>query len=88
MIARALLKDASIYLFDEATSSLDSYNEKVITDELETMLQGKTLIFCAHRLSSVVNVDKIHVLKEGKVFESGTHADLVGDKDSQYYSMW
>jgi ABC-type bacteriocin/lantibiotic exporter with double-glycine peptidase domain len=67
LIARSLLKDADIFLLDEATSSLDSYNEKVITQELETSLKGKTVIFCAHRLSSIVNVDKIHVLGEGQV---------------------
>jgi len=73
LIARALLKDADIYLLDEATSSLDSYNEKVITEEIERALKGKTVILCAHRLSSIVNVDKIHVLGGGKVVEDGNH---------------
>jgi ABC-type multidrug transport system fused ATPase/permease subunit len=73
------MKDAKIYLMDEATSSLDSYNEKVITDELEELLKGKTVIYCAHRLSSIVNVDKIHVLGDGKLIETGTHAELVNN---------
>ena len=70
MIARALLKkDAKIFLFDEATSSLDAHTERDITDELEDMLAGKTVIYCAHRLSSIVNVDHIFVLADGKVAE-------------------
>lgn len=88
LIARALLKDASIYLFDEATSSLDSYNEKVITEQIEEELRGKTVILCAHRLSSIVGVDKIHVLGGGKVVEQGHHDDLVNDPNSTYYTMW
>jgi ABC-type transport system involved in Fe-S cluster assembly fused permease/ATPase subunit len=63
LIARGLLKEnALIYLFDEATSNLDSYHEKEITSELDQIMKGKTAIFCAHRLSSIINVDKIHVL--------------------------
>ena len=70
MIARGLLKkDAQIFLFDEATSSLDAYTEKQITAELDKLMKGKTVIYCAHRLSSIINVDQIHVLKNGKVVE-------------------
>lgn len=70
MIARGLLKkDAKIFLFDEATSSLDAYTEKQITAELDKLMKGKTVIYCAHRLSSIINVDQIHVLKNGKVVE-------------------
>lgn len=88
LIARALLKDADIYLLDEATSSLDSYNEKVITEEIERALEGKTVILCAHRLSSIVNVDKIHVLGGGKVVEDGSHEELVNNPNSTYFKMW
>ena len=66
MIARALMKkDAQIFLFDEATSSLDAHTERDITDELDELLAGKTVIYCAHRLSSIVNVDHIFVVSEG-----------------------
>ena len=69
LIARGLVKRADIFMFDEATSSLDSHNEKLIMEELEQLLVGKTAIFCAHRLSSVMNVDTIHVLGDGRVLE-------------------
>lgn len=70
LIARALLKkDAKIFLFDEATSNLDSQTEREITEELDELLKGKTVIYCAHRLSSIQHVDKIHVLKDGTVKE-------------------
>jgi len=66
LIARGLLKkDAKIYLFDEATSNLDSHTERDITEELDEIMVGKTVIFCAHRLSSIINVDKIFVLANG-----------------------
>ena len=89
LIARGLLKkNAKIFLFDEATSNLDSYHEKEITTELDQMMKGKTVIYCAHRLSSIINVDKIHVLKDGHVVESGTHWDLLDRTDSVYNEMW
>ena len=63
LMARGLLKkEAKIYLFDEATSNLDGHTERDITDELDEIMVGKTVIYCAHRLSSIINVDKIHVL--------------------------
>jgi len=70
LIARGLLKDQTqVFLFDEATSNLDAYTEKSIIEELEQTLKGKTVIFAAHRLSSIVHVDNIIVLKDGKVAE-------------------
>ena len=78
LIARGLLKkDAQIFLFDEATSNLDPATEKQITSELTDLLKDKTVIYCAHRLSSITAVDKIHVLKHGQVRESGTHEELM-----------
>jgi len=89
LIARGLLKKAAkIYLFDEATSSLDAQTEKLITNELDKMMKGKTVVYCAHRLSSIINVDKIHVLKQGRVVEQGTHAELMKRPDSEYKRMW
>lgn len=62
-------KDAKIFLFDEATSNLDAYTEREITYNLEEMMRGKTVLYCAHRLSSIINVDNIFVLANGKVVE-------------------
>lgn len=74
MIARGLLKkDAKIYLFDEATSNLDAYTEREITYNLDDMMKGKTVVYCAHRLSSIINVDNIFVMSDGRVVEEGTH---------------
>lgn len=73
LIARALLKDADIILLDEATSSLDSHNEKLIIERLEKNLKNKTIIYCAHRLSSIMNCDNIIVMGDGVVQEQGTH---------------
>ena len=85
LIGRGLLKkDAKIYLFDEATSNLDSKSEKEITEWLDVVMKGKTVIYCAHRLSSIINVDKIHVVSHGKVVEQGTHKELISDTESTY----
>lgn len=78
MIARGLLKPhADIFLFDEATSNLDPNTEQSIMSELEQIMKGKTVVYCAHRLSSIVNVDKIHVVKNGRLAEQGTHDELL-----------
>ena len=78
LVARGLLKkDAQIFLFDEATSNLDPKTEKSMTQQLQEMLKGKTVIYCAHRLSSIMGVEKIHVLADGKVQEEGTHQELM-----------
>ena len=89
LIARGLLKsEAKIFLFDEATSSLDAITEKAITAELEVLMKGKTVVYCAHRLSSIINVDRINVLKDGCVVESGTHLELMAKPASEYKEMW
>jgi len=51
-------------------------------------MKGKTVVYCAHRLSSIINVDKIHVLKDGSVHETGTHQELISDENSVYSEMW
>tara|TARA_B110000285_G_C14856911_1_gene482660 strand:+ start:484 stop:717 length:234 start_codon:yes stop_codon:yes gene_type:complete len=60
----------------------------MITDKLDELMKGKTVIYCAHRLSSIMNVDKIHVLKDGAVSETGKHAELLSDPKSLYSEMW
>lgn len=76
-IARAVYKSPEYIFFDEATSSLDAKNERIIMENLKQFFKGKTAIVIAHRLSTVKNADKIIVLDKGKVVEEGTHNDLV-----------
>lgn len=76
-IARALLKDAPVILLDEATASLDVDNETEIQEAISRLIQGKTVLVIAHRMRTVENADKIVVLADGVVAESGTHAELM-----------
>jgi subfamily B ATP-binding cassette protein MsbA len=76
-IARALYRDAAIWIFDEATSALDSESEAVVQRSIEALRGSKTLILIAHRLSTIKNADAIHVLAEGRVVEQGSHAELM-----------
>lgn len=85
-IARAVYKSPEYIFFDEATSSLDANNEKIIMENLEQFFKGKTAIVIAHRLSTVKHADKIIVLDRGKVVEEGTHAELVALK-GEYYRL-
>ena len=87
-IARAILKDSPILVFDEATSSLDSITENSIMKALDKATEGRTSIVIAHRLSTVVNCDKIFVLDKGRVAESGTHAELLSRPGSLYSRLW
>jgi thiol reductant ABC exporter CydC subunit len=82
-IARALLRDAPILILDEALSSVDAENEAVIQQALDRLMVGRTTLILAHRLSSVINADRILVLEDGAVAESGSHATLIA-RDGPY----
>ncbi len=82
-----LLKNAPILVMDEATSSLDSITERFIQDQLDSIMQGKTVIVVAHRLSTVAHLDRIIVFDKGRVVEDGSHQELL-KKRGQYYRLW
>jgi ATP-binding cassette, subfamily B, bacterial len=86
-IARAMLKNAPILILDEATSSLDSITEKYIQDALNLIMQNKTTIVIAHRLSTLSKMDRILVFDNGKIIEDGTHEELLA-KAGHYARMW
>lgn len=88
-IARAILKNAPILILDEATSALDSESEKYIQDSLKDLMQGKTVIAIAHRLSTLKEMDKIVVMDKGKIIEEGSHLSLLRKKGAYYnfYNM-
>ena len=76
-LARAILKDPTILILDEATSSLDSESERLIEDALERLLLGRTTFIIAHRLSTVRRADRLIVLDRGRLVEEGSHAELL-----------
>jgi ATP-binding cassette subfamily B protein len=76
-IARVLLKDPPVLLLDEATSALDTVSERVVQEALDEAARGRTTLTIAHRLSTVIGADVIHVVQEGRIVESGTHAELL-----------
>ncbi|WP_343644137.1 ATP-binding cassette domain-containing protein, partial [Chryseobacterium sp.] len=86
MIARAVYKNPSYVFFDEATSALDANNEKVIMENLNQFIKGRTSIIVAHRLSTVKNADQIIVLEKGEIVEQGNHEDLVSMR-GKYYEL-
>ncbi len=76
-IARAVLRDAPILVLDEALSAVDAENEAIIQDALDRLMEGRTTLIFAHRLSSIIGCDRILVLDQGKVMETGTHSELM-----------
>lgn len=87
-IARAMLKNAPILILDEATAFADPDNEAKVQAALNNLAQHRTVIMIAHRLSTVVNADRIFVLKDGHLAESGSFTELSGQKDSLFGAMW
>ena len=87
-IARAILKDAPILVLDEATSALDSESEALIQKSLKTLMENRTSIVIAHRLSTIAKLDRIIVLKDGKIVEDGSHDELINKKRGVYAKLW
>lgn len=86
-IARAILKNAPILILDEATSALDSVTENEIQDSLNQLMEGRTTIVVAHRLSTLFSMDRILVFHEGQIIEEGTHTELI-ELDGYYAHLW
>ena len=86
-IARAILKDPAILVLDEATSSLDAGSEKLVQDALETLMENRTTIIIAHRLSTIRKVDRILVIKDGRIAESGSHNELSNLENGIYSNL-
>ncbi len=86
-IARVLLKDAPILVLDEATSALDSEVEAAIQEQLDALMEGKTVIAIAHRLSTIAMLDRLIVVDEGRMVESGTHQELLA-RNGIYAGLW
>ncbi|MTH98410.1 ABC transporter ATP-binding protein [Roseibium sp. RKSG952] len=87
-IARVLLKDAPILVLDEATSALDSEIENAIQENLQRMMNGKTVIAIAHRLSTIAAMDRLVVMHKGEIVQEGTHEQLLRDTGGLYYQLW
>jgi len=86
-IARAFLREPEVYLFDEATSALDNESEKVVQKALESVAGNKTVVAIAHRLTTVSNFDKIFVMQQGSIVESGNHKSLL-EQNGVYSKLW
>src|SRR5437764_10719766 len=76
-IARAILMDPRLLILDEATSSLDASSEALVQEALDQLMRGRTTIVIAHRLSTILSANRILVMENGKIVESGTHAELL-----------
>ena len=85
--ARAILANPSIFILDEASSSIDTETEHIIQTAIESVLKDKTTFIIAHRLSTIVNADRILLIDKGRIAEDGTHASLMRQK-GQYYRLY
>src|SRR5258708_14705416 len=86
-IARVVVKNAPILILDEATSSLDSITEQAIQETLNDVMQDKTVIVVAHRLSTIAHLDRILVFDQGRIVEDGTHEQLLAQRGA-YHQLW
>lgn len=86
-MARAILKDAKMYIFDEATSNIDAESEELIMEVIHKLARTKTIILISHRLANVVNSDCIYMLKNGKITEKGNHSELM-NKNGDYFNIF
>ena len=86
-IARALLHDTPVYIFDEATSNIDAESEEMIMDVIHTLAETKTIILISHRLANVVKSDRIYMMKEGGIAETGTHEALM-EQNGDYANLY
>jgi ATP-binding cassette, subfamily B, bacterial len=87
-LARAFLADAPVLILDEATASLDSESEVLITEAMQRLMAGRTALIIAHRLATVKNLDRILVFRNGRIVEDGNHAELVGRTDGAYRRLF
>ncbi|WOK06528.1 ABC transporter transmembrane domain-containing protein [Imperialibacter roseus] len=86
-IARAILKNPSILILDEATSSLDAESERLVQDALEKLMKDRTTVIIAHRLATIRKVDRIYVIGDGQITEQGTHDELTNDEEGKYSQL-
>ena len=86
-IARAAIRNPKVLILDEATSSLDAENEEIVTEALERIMAGRTILVIAHRLSTIRNADKILVMRDGSIVEEGKHEELLKLKDGHYRKL-
>ena len=82
-----MLKNSDLYILDEPTNSLDVYSEKELFDLLINNLKEKTILFITHKLTSVINVDRILYIENGQIVENGSHQELI-EKHGKYYKMF
>ncbi|RYG74590.1 ABC transporter ATP-binding protein [bacterium] len=86
-ISRALLRDPKLLILDEATSALDAESEGLVQDALATLMKGRTTLIIAHRFSTIINADRILVMDQGKIIESGNHQELLAQR-GQYFKLY